>query len=200
MMRFPRPPVSRRSSRCGFSLMEIILATAILMGSVIVLARLAGMGRSTAQKAALLSQAHRTCERTINEIVLGQRPLQAVDRAVLETVVPNSQMTTLDDLTRNEALSNDVSQNSEFQVSVPQQRWLHSVVVTPIRNMPELVRVTVTVEPDDSGQFIAQPETNEVESAARKRRNQFTLSRLIRSTSGVNIGNPDMFDFAGSFP
>ncbi|MEZ6129602.1 MAG: hypothetical protein R3C59_13045 [Planctomycetaceae bacterium] len=200
-MRILRPTGSQRSlaSRSGFSLIEIILATAILMGSVIVLARLAGMGRSMAQKASLLSHAQRICERTINEIVLGERPLQAVDRAVLEPVLLNSQMTTLDELTQNEALPTDFSQAPGVQVTIPQQRWLHSVVVNPIRNMPELVRVTVTVEPDLSEQFIAQPETDDVDSAANSRRNRFALSRLVRSSSGSSDDSSDAFGFAGSF-
>lgn len=68
----------QRSLRAGFSLIEVILATAILMGSVIVLARLAGMGRTQADKAALQSQSQQLCENTMNELLLGLRPLEMV--------------------------------------------------------------------------------------------------------------------------
>ena len=69
--------------RSGFSLMEIILATAMLMGSVIVLARLAGMGRTQANRAELLSEAQLVCETTMTEIVLGIRPLDPVENLPL---------------------------------------------------------------------------------------------------------------------
>ncbi len=68
-----------RTSRTGFSLIEVILATAILMGSVIVLARLAGMGRDQAHKAALHTTAQQLCENTMNELLLGLRPLELID-------------------------------------------------------------------------------------------------------------------------
>lgn len=71
--------ISRSSSRSGFSLIEVILATAILMGSVVVLARLVGMGRDQASKAAIQTKSQQLCENTMNELLLGLRPLEPVD-------------------------------------------------------------------------------------------------------------------------
>ncbi|MBL4883659.1 MAG: prepilin-type N-terminal cleavage/methylation domain-containing protein [Planctomycetaceae bacterium] len=74
---------SKSASRSGFSLIEVILATAILMGSVIVLARLVGMGRTQAHKAALHTQSQQLCENTMNELLLGLRPLEPIEREPL---------------------------------------------------------------------------------------------------------------------
>ena len=61
----------RQGARSGFSLIEVIIATAILMGSAVVLSRLAGMGRDQSQKARLHSDAQQVCEQTMNELLLG---------------------------------------------------------------------------------------------------------------------------------
>ena len=45
----PSPAGTIRRAIVGFSLIEVILATAILLGSVVVLGELAGMGRRQAQ-------------------------------------------------------------------------------------------------------------------------------------------------------
>ena len=168
------------SNRSGFSLIEIIIATAILMGSVVVLARLAGMGRSMAQRADALSNAQRICERTLNEIVLGERPLQAVNRSILEPVAQVEPLSTNND--------------SSTRVSLPGERWLHSVWFTPLQDMPELVRLTVTVEPDTSGESIEQP----VDEVSAKNKNRFTLSRWIRNLAG-DQSNGNALEFAGGF-
>lgn len=61
--------------RRGFSLLEVILATAMLMGSAIVLSRLAGMGREQSQAARTQDALQSVCEKTFNELLLGLRPL-----------------------------------------------------------------------------------------------------------------------------
>ncbi len=71
--------VSPSQPRSGFSLIEVILATAILMGSVVVLARLVGMGRDQATKASLQTKSQQLCENTMNELLLGLRPLEQVE-------------------------------------------------------------------------------------------------------------------------
>ena len=62
---------------CGFSLLEVIIATAMLMGAAVVLSRLAGMGREQSQAAETLDTLQRLCEQTLNELLLGSRPLVA---------------------------------------------------------------------------------------------------------------------------
>lgn len=169
------------TGRSGFSLMEIIIATAILMGSVVVLARLAGMGRSMAQKADLLSNAQRICERTLNEIALGERPLQPVDRAVLQPVG------------RVETIEQETSGHDIIHLKSSAGRWLHSVTVTPLAEMPELVRITVTVEPDTSLDAIERS----VEGVTDLRRDRFTLSRWVRTSASSNSAEWTSFGFAG---
>ena len=68
-----------KGNRSGFSLIEVMIATAILMGSAVVLARLAGMGRDQSQKASLHSEAQQLCEQTLNELLLGMRPMELIE-------------------------------------------------------------------------------------------------------------------------
>ena len=161
--------------------MEIIMATAILMASVVVLARLAGMGRSMAQKADLMSKAQRICETTLNEIVLGERPLHPVDRAALQ---PVGRVETIGQATSGEDITR--LQSSE-------ERWLHTVTVAPLSEIPELVRITVTVEPDTSSEVIGQP----IDTETEQRRHRFTLSRWVRTSVSGSGDEWNNFGFVG---
>ena len=138
---------SRRSSRRGFSLMEVIVATAILMGSAIVLARLAGMGQTQAAKAALASEAQRLCEDTLNEVVLGLRPLEQIEDAPLLPVVS--------DLTGQ--LEERLADDDLFSRSTPQTaiaetapRWLYFVRTAPLPQVPEITVLTIGVTQADT--------------------------------------------------
>ncbi|MCA9064697.1 MAG: hypothetical protein KDA96_16610, partial [Planctomycetaceae bacterium] len=124
-----RQHFAARRNRSAFSLIEVILATAILMGSVIVLSRLAGMGRTMAQRAAAMSEAQRVCERTLNEIALGERPLQLVDRSPLLPVADFGGT----DFGGTDPGAADLQGAGEsgIRVQSSQQRWLYSVVVAP---------------------------------------------------------------------
>lgn len=149
-----------RNARAGFSLIEVIVATAILMGSVVVLARLAGMGRTMAQKTQLHSDAQRVCEQTLNEILLGLRPLEPVERAELTSA----------NMIDKSADTNLQEQVADDRISVRQTsgRWLHSVRLQPHTQIPSLQTLTVVVEPaDDKSQ----------------RPLRFRLSRFVRRPS-----------------
>lgn len=68
----------RRSRRRGFSLLEVLLATAILIGSSVVLMELASIGMRHAASARDLSQAQRLCQSKLNEIIVGIAPAETV--------------------------------------------------------------------------------------------------------------------------
>lgn len=68
----------RRSRRRGFSLLEVLLATAILVGSSVVLMELASIGMRHAASARDLSQAQRLCQSKLNEIIVGVAPTETV--------------------------------------------------------------------------------------------------------------------------
>jgi Tfp pilus assembly protein PilV len=70
----PHPP-----ARAGFSLLEVLLATAILLACVIVLGELATIGSRNAQAAQDLGKAQLLCETVMNEIVSGITPLEPLD-------------------------------------------------------------------------------------------------------------------------
>lgn len=57
--------------RAGFSIMEVLLATSILLGCIIVLAELASIGRRHAHSAEDLVNAQLLCEAKLNEILCG---------------------------------------------------------------------------------------------------------------------------------
>ena len=72
------------SSRDGFSLMEVLMATSILLASVIVLGELAGIGRRQASAARELATAQILCENKLNEILAGAARWAEVDDEPIE--------------------------------------------------------------------------------------------------------------------
>ena len=77
-----RTPDARRIGlmrrRTGFSLLEVLMATGILVGSLVVLMKLASIGRRHAEDAQRLTQAQALCETAVNEIRAGLRPAEPV--------------------------------------------------------------------------------------------------------------------------
>ncbi len=70
--------------RAGFSLLEVILAISILLGSAIVLAELASVGRHHAESAEELAAAQLAARTRLGEILSGAAPLEAVHGVVLQ--------------------------------------------------------------------------------------------------------------------
>lgn len=71
-------------SRRGFSLMEVLLATSILLASSIALIELATIGRKQAHAAYDLNVAQLLCQAKLDEIVAGIEPVKSVEAAELE--------------------------------------------------------------------------------------------------------------------
>ncbi|MGD9644388.1 MAG: prepilin-type N-terminal cleavage/methylation domain-containing protein [Pirellulales bacterium] len=63
-----------RAARRGFSLLEVLLATSILLGSAVVLGELSRLAMRNATAARLHTRAAELCDRTLSEIVAGIRP------------------------------------------------------------------------------------------------------------------------------
>ena len=70
----------KRSRRAAFSLLEVILATAILMGAAIVLGELAAIGRQHLESAEALTTAQEICRTKMAEMLCGAEPMQSVDK------------------------------------------------------------------------------------------------------------------------
>ena len=73
-----------RSSRSGFSMLEVIMATSILLGSVIVLSELAGIGRRHATTADDLSRVQLLCQSKLDSILAGVLPMEPVQKVPFE--------------------------------------------------------------------------------------------------------------------
>jgi type II secretory pathway pseudopilin PulG len=71
-------------ARKGFTLLEVMLATGLLLGSVIVLAQLASIGREHANAAEDLATAEMLCQNRMNEILVGAAPLELVENEPLD--------------------------------------------------------------------------------------------------------------------
>jgi len=155
--------------RRGFSLIEVIMATAILMGSVVMLSQLSGIGRTHADKTRQHAQAQRICENTLNEIIMGFRPMVAAESAPLLPLVEKIDEEVIE--------FDDAEQAPVILPGRPQDRlvtanntplWLHSVRVKPHEQTPGIARLTVDVE--------AVQQTG-------SRRVHFSLTRWIRQKS-----------------
>lgn len=107
---------ARRNTRRGFSLLEAILALAILTSAIAVLGELVRMGSQHAALARDLTQAQFLAESTMNEIAAG---LQGAVGAVADAPIDPT------------LAGGDAS-------------WVYSVVASPLE-LPNLVAVQVTV-------------------------------------------------------
>ena len=73
-------PLRRRA----FSLLEVLLAMGIFLGSMVALGHLALLGRNRADAAMEMANAHRICQSRLNEILAGIRPLESSHEESLE--------------------------------------------------------------------------------------------------------------------
>lgn len=142
--------------RSGFSLIEVIIATAILLGSVFVLSELAGLGRRQSQRAELQTRAQEVCEQTLNEILFGERPLVDIeDEPLLPPGEPIENRERFRDLREDEDqlfVFEDPDERA-MEVSEPGQtgetEWLYSVRILPLEDHPGLAAMTVIVKLND---------------------------------------------------
>ena len=65
-------------ARPGFSLLEVILASAVLLASSVILCQLLGIGREHAFRSEATTQAQILCQRTMNELLAGIVPFEPV--------------------------------------------------------------------------------------------------------------------------
>ena len=67
----------KRHPPSGFTLLEVLIATAVLLACTILLADLAYVGRSHAKDAEDLAAAQLVCQTRLNEILAGAKPIRA---------------------------------------------------------------------------------------------------------------------------
>lgn len=130
------------TERHGFSLIEVILSTALLLGSVVVLNELAGIGRRQAQRSASFAEAQSRCHQVVTELVTGTRPVEFVQR---EPLLPAVESLT-DRETRDSDVFGDITAPDELSSTLESPDWLYSVTFEPVSNLPGLTLLTVTVE------------------------------------------------------
>lgn len=75
-----------RRDRSGFTLLEVILALAILAGAIAVIGEISSLGLRSARIARDLTHAQLLCESKLAEIVAGLEPLEAQQGVPLGTV------------------------------------------------------------------------------------------------------------------
>lgn len=111
------------SRSAGFSLLEVILALAILAGAMVILGELARQGLRYAERARDVTQAQMICESKLAEVTSASTAPSASAAAPVETDPSNT------------------------------QKWLCSVDVSPLSQQGLLaVRVTVTKDAADQAQ------------------------------------------------
>lgn len=130
----------------GFSLIEVVMATAFLMGSAIVLSKLAGMGRDQAQKARLQMSAQEMCEQTLNELLLGLRPFEVTEGTPL-LALPEPIAEENESFEADQPLAGliaDRPQAAEANVD-SRSAWNHSIRLEALPGKPGMWSVTVVV-------------------------------------------------------
>ena len=81
----PSPGPRRAGARRrGMSLLEVMLSTAMLLASVMMLSRMAFLARKHAEGAEDRSTSQRYCQNVMEEMLAGVRPLQSVSPTLLE--------------------------------------------------------------------------------------------------------------------
>lgn len=68
----------KRRRRSGFSLLEVLLSTAILLGSVVVLSHISFVGMAHMDAAEQYASAQLVCQTRMNEILAGAAPIEEV--------------------------------------------------------------------------------------------------------------------------
>jgi len=74
----------KRPARAAFSLLEVLLATGILLGCVTILAELAAIGREHANSAHELATAHRLCANKLSELLSSAATVEEIENLPLE--------------------------------------------------------------------------------------------------------------------
>jgi type II secretory pathway pseudopilin PulG len=133
--------------RTGFSLIEVIIATAILMGSAVVLSRLAGMGREQSQKASLHAKAQELCEQTMGELLLQMRPPELVETMPL-TPLPWPFEETQEE-SGESSLFAEAQVPQETALDEVNPEWRYSVRMDLLPNLPGMWSLTVVVVQGD---------------------------------------------------
>ena len=126
-------------SRRGFSLMEVLLATSILLASSIALIELATIGRKQANSAYDLNQAQLHCQAKLDEIVAGVVPLKGVESQELDDDPEWRYSVELRPLPMQELVAVVVTvfqapETSRRPVQFSLVRWLMDTTLTPSGN------------------------------------------------------------------
>ena len=134
-----------RIQRGGFSLMEVILALAILTGSLAVLGELARLGLQNARIARDTAQAQLLCESKMAEVTAGILPLQSASSAEFEDIVGDG---TIGWLYSVDVQATDIEGMSSVQVTVVQDmdESKRPVQFSLVRWMPDPVDETAMEE------------------------------------------------------
>ncbi|MBX3440563.1 MAG: hypothetical protein KF861_23940, partial [Planctomycetaceae bacterium] len=153
--RISGPQFAGERIRSGFSLMEVILATAILLGSVVVLGELAGMGRRQSLRGRELSEAQLLCEQVLQELLLGLREFEQVEQEPLRPAAPlasalleEESFTEAAESLEPFAFTDDPAASSldDAGTALETVKWLYSLRLAPLEAHPGLAVLTVTVE------------------------------------------------------
>jgi len=148
MRRFnPKHRAGHAARRQGFSLIEVIIATAILMGSAVVLSRLAGMGREQSQKASLHAKAQELCEQTMGELLLQMRPPELLESMPLIPLPRPFEQTQEESGESSLFAEAQVPQETELDEANPE--WRYSVRMALLPNLPGMWSLTIVVVQGD---------------------------------------------------
>ncbi len=130
-----RPASTARTAhpRQGLTLLEMVLALAILLVALSVLGSWFATGTRAARQATLQAQAVRLCQSKLDEVLAGVEPLEAVDQAPLDESDPSwvwslaLEPTDFDELVLLEVTVAHLNQNGLPDATFSLRRYLRQV-------------------------------------------------------------------------
>lgn len=157
-------------SRRGFSLMEVMLATSILLGSSIALIELATIGRKHASSAYDLNTAQILCQAKMDELVAGiDSPKATEEQELLDNpgwfYSVENQPLRVKDLTEVRVSVFQEARENQKQIRFTLVRWLPAEAKDPFGETP-----TETEPPRSTSRSTPQPESTEQQATPFPRR------------------------------
>ena len=130
--------------RSGFSLLEVMLATTVLLGSVIVLSHIAFVGTAHMDAAQQYAAAQLVCQARMNEMLAGALPIQEVSNEPIAELPGWGLTVKAESASREGLLALEVT-----AAELPSEMTLETVGETAVADISSEATATVSTSPQE---------------------------------------------------